>query len=127
METLKLIHLLVTSGLVVLIWLVQVSHYPLFHYLDPSRFKEAMLVHQAKISWIVIPLMIPELGLTLFTLHIPSIIIVTLIWLTTFFVQVPLHDQLARHGYDPQKITKLVTTNWIRTFLWSLKLVLLLV
>lgn len=125
METLTLIHLLVTSGLVVLIWLIQVSHYPLFHYIDPARFKEAMLVHQAKITWIVVPLMVTELAMTLFTLHIPSIIIVALIWLTTFFVQVPLHDQLARHGYDSQRITRLVTTNWIRTFLWTLKLVLL--
>ncbi len=125
MELLTFAHILVTSALFGVIWMVQVSHYPLFHYLDPNRFKESMLVHQAKISWIVIPLMTAELGFSLFTLHIPSIIIVGLIWLTTFFVQVPLHDQLAKRGYQYETVKKLVDTNWIRTFLWSLKLIIL--
>jgi len=121
MEALTLAHFGVTCGLCVLIWLVQISHYPLFYYIDPTQFKEAMLVHQGKISWIVIPLMTAELGLSLATLHVPSIIFVALIWLTTFFIQVPLHDELARHGYEREKIRKLVTTNWIRTFLWTAK------
>jgi hypothetical protein len=125
MESLWPIHLAITSGLCVLIWLVQVTHYPLFHYIDPDRFKEAMLVHQAKISWIVIPLMTAELGLSLFTLHIPSIIFVCLIWGTTFFVQVPLHDQLAKGGYQYATVKKLVNSNWIRTFLWTGKLIFL--
>lgn len=125
MESLTLVHIAVTSGLCVLIWMVQVNLYPLFHYVDPARFNEAMLVHQAKISWIVIPLMTAELGLSLFTLHIPSIIIVALIWGTTFFVHVPLHDKLARNGYQIETVKKLITMNWIRTCLWSVKLFLL--
>lgn len=121
MESLSHAHLIVTCGLLGVIWMVQVSHYPLFLYLDRENFKEAMLVHQGKISWIVIPLMTVELALTLFTLHVPSIFIVGCIWLTTFFVQVPLHDELLRFGFDERKIGKLVTTNWIRTALWTLK------
>ncbi len=125
METLTFVHIIVTSCMVGVIWLVQISHYPQFHYIDPKRFHEAMLVHQAKISWVVIPLMTVELGLSLFTLHLPSIIIVATIWLTTFFVQVPLHDKLARNGYQIETVNKLVTTNWIRTFLWTGKLIFL--
>jgi hypothetical protein len=46
--------------------------------------------------------------------------VVALIWLVTFFVQVPLHNQLS-DGYDESTVHKLINTNWIRTALWSLK------
>ncbi len=119
-------HVLITSALCGVIWMVQISHYPQFHYLDPERFKEAMLVHQGKISWVVIPLMIAELALSLFTLHLPSIAIVGLIWGSTFFIQVPLHDRLVRSGYGIEVVNKLIKTNWLRTSLWTLKLFLLM-
>jgi hypothetical protein len=47
------------------------------------------------------------------------------IWLSTFALQVPAHEKLILKK-DDQQIQKLVKTNWIRTILWSLKLVILL-
>lgn len=46
--------------------------------------------------------------------------LVALIWLSTFLIQVPIHQQLAK-GKDLGLIDRLVRTNWIRTILWTLK------
>lgn len=49
-----------------------------------------------------------------------NVILVVLLWLVTFFVSVPLHNQLSL-GYSEEAIQKLIHTNWIRTILWSIK------
>lgn len=49
-----------------------------------------------------------------------NLILVIGIWLVTFFVSVPYHNQL-QEGYKEDVIHKLVNTNWIRTILWSIK------
>jgi hypothetical protein len=44
--------------------------------------------------------------------------LVGLLWLSTFFVQVPLHARLAR-GFDAHLHGRLVASSWIRTGAWS--------
>jgi hypothetical protein len=46
--------------------------------------------------------------------------VVVLLWLSTFAIQVPLHRRLAG-GFDPAIHRTLVTTNWVRTVLWSIR------
>jgi len=46
--------------------------------------------------------------------------LVLLIWLSTFLIQVPIHNQLGI-GKDSFLIKRLVQTNWIRTILWTSK------
>lgn len=124
------IQLLTSIGLFILIWVIQIVHYPLFKYLGTDGFSEAMKLHQDRISMIVIPLMIAELGsaiglcfLKQDLLSYALMIIVTLIWLSTFFIQVPHHNSLS-HQYEIEKINALVKSNWIRTGLWTLKMIL---
>ena len=127
-----LLHLLVTFGLFVLIWLIQVLHYPSFNFYEDNKFKEAMIFHQNRISFIVLPLMVLEIFITVWCFFekinfstITNLLIVMGIWLSTFFLQVPAHDKLILKK-DSKMIQKLVKSNWIRTILWSLKLVVLL-
>jgi hypothetical protein len=51
-------------------------------------------------------------------------------WASTAFLQVPLHGQLSA-ATDAQAlqvtVTRLVATNWVRTFAWSAKFLLMLV
>jgi hypothetical protein len=42
------------------------------------------------------------------------------IWLSTAFLQSPRHTTLGR-GFDPSAHRFLVTSNWLRTVLWSLR------
>ncbi len=42
------------------------------------------------------------------------------LWLSTFLLQVPQHEVL-RAGFDADAHRRLVSTNWLRTVLWSLR------
>jgi hypothetical protein len=43
---------------------------------------------------------------------------VALVWLSTAFVQVPLHARLSA-GFDTRAHRRLVATNWVRTLSWT--------
>lgn len=127
-----LFHLVVNFGLLVMIWLIQILHYPSFHFYHEDQFPKAMAFHQRQISFIVIPLMFMELGICAFMLwssfspiNLLLLLMVLLIWASTFFIQVPLHQRLAICK-DHESVNKLVKSNWIRTFLWTLKFFLVI-
>ncbi|MDH4468399.1 MAG: hypothetical protein QE271_10095 [Bacteriovoracaceae bacterium] len=124
-------HLLITFGLVVLIWIIQILHYPSFHFYDEKEFPKAMLFHQRSISYLTLPLMVSELTSACWSiyqsyhfLNLVCLLLVVLIWLSTFFIQVPLHNQLLL-SKDQHLIAKLIKTNWIRTCAWTMKFMLL--
>jgi hypothetical protein len=52
-----------------------------------------------------------------------TVFLVFLIWLSTFLLQVPIHKDL-QSGKDFKRISRLVTTNWIRTIAWSIKAII---
>jgi hypothetical protein len=122
------LHIITTSLLCGVIWIVQIVHYPSFAFINKESFKESMMFHQKKISFIVIPLMALEVLVLVFDemtyRNYLNLLIVGLIWLCTFFIQVPIHNRLL-HGYDEFLIKKLAKMNWIRTCLWTLKLVVI--
>lgn len=114
------------------IWIVQLVHYPSFQFADKNEFKKFHNYHSVRISFIVVPAMLIELFTTSvlpFISTLPkivtytSLLLVILIWLSTFLIQVPIHNKLS-HGYNKKDIDKLVRSNWIRTFLWSAKAIL---
>ena len=47
-----------------------------------------------------------------------SLPLLALIWISTGFVQIPLHNTLTT-GFDAHAHRRLVTTNWWRTAAWS--------
>ena len=115
------------------IWTIQIVHYPSFRYIDKLSFTNFHNFHERRISIIVMPLMLIELitSIALYIHNMWSIIfalnllIVGLIWYSTFFVQVPIHSILSAKK-DKNLIEKLVNTNWIRTFLWSIRMLLII-
>lgn len=129
MLTILLVNLFSSFYLCGLIWTIQLVHYPSFHALDKVHFIEHMNFHKQRISLLVVPVMLLELATSIALvfyaelyseLHKTGLIIVILIWLSTFFVQVPLHNKLSM-GYEEGIVTKLVKSNVIRTVLWTLK------
>ena len=50
--------------------------------------------------------------------------LVGVIWASTAFIQVPMHNVLGR-GFDADAHAHLVSTNWIRTIAWSARAALL--
>lgn len=119
-----------TWGMVGVIWFVQVVHYPLFARVQ-NDFTNYATEHVKRVSWVVIPLMIVEFSSSLILLLfwqsfdtfgqgllITGIMILAIVWGSTFLLQVPCHEKLAREC-DQKIIQRLVRTNWIRTLGWS--------
>lgn len=134
-KTLLVLHLATTWCLVGLIWTVQVVHYPLFAWVGQAQFVAYEAEHARRISFLVGPLMLLELltAMALLAYWPPSLpswlgwgalALLAGIWLSTLLVSVPLHARLAT-GFDPLAHAHLVTTNWIRTLLWSARGLLL--
>ncbi len=134
------LHLLATAAMTGLIWFVQIVHYPMFADVPPEAFLLYEVEHQFRTSFVVIPFMTLELLTGLYLVFRIggrflegreekivqlAFVLLVLIWGSTFFIQVPLHEQLALNA-DTAVIDQLVSTNWIRTISWSLRSVLLL-
>ena len=134
-KLLLLVQLLVTVYLTGLIWTIGVVHYPLFNLADRANFAAFESAHSARISSIVLLPMLLELGLSVAMLLNSSSVapvwaawlglgLVALIWASTFLLQVPQHGVLSS-GFDQRAYEVLVSTNWIRVFLWSARSALL--
>lgn len=132
--TLNLIFLinLATSLLMTgVIWVIQLVHYPSFHYVTEDKFQTFHQFHNRNISLIVVPVMIIELvtsGALWWhhgsqSLHGNGFFLVILIWFSTAVFSVPAHSRLSS-GKTKNRIDYLVRTNWIRTILWSVKSIL---
>ncbi|MBM3873318.1 MAG: hypothetical protein FJ382_06220 [Verrucomicrobia bacterium] len=134
-RSLVLAQVVLSAFLCGLIWVVQGVLYPLFTHVGPAEFPAYHAAEMSRITWIVAPAMLAELGLALTTLalhrHEPLAwatgALVGLLWLSTAFVQVPLHQYLAQRGADAAVISHLIDSNWIRTAGWTVRLALLLV
>jgi uncharacterized membrane protein len=125
---LLLLHLVATVFMAGVIWFVQVVHYPLFASVGERGFRAYEERHANRTTFVVLPPMVAELGLSCWLLlRAPEAAqqlawagaaMVVALWLSTFAVQVPCHARLSQ-GFDPQAWRRLVATNWLRTALWS--------
>ena len=126
------LHILSTAIMVGIIWVIQIVHYPSFHYIDKNRYVSFQNFHMNKISYIVIPFMSIEAisGIILLyddqsVIFIISLIILLVIWTLTAFYFARTHQLLA-NGYKKDIVRKLVQANWVRTGLWTLRLLILI-
>ena len=119
-----------------LIWTIQLVHYPSMKYIPKDRFPEYHNFHSIRISILAIPLMFAELVTSIIllyqnlnnaiqTIFIVNLILVLLIWLSTFLIQVPLHNVLSKEK-NTEKLSKLIFSNWIRTILWTARSILMI-
>jgi hypothetical protein len=128
MSLLLILHIGVTWALVGLIWLVQVVQYPMFARVGRVEFVAFHAEYCRRISWVVGPMMLCELGSAVGLLwlglregwFLAGLPLVILVWGSTALVQVPLHERL-RMGFDEHVARRLVVTNWVRTVAWSLR------
>lgn len=116
-----------------LIWFVQLVHYPLFAKVGEEAFVEYEQTHTRLTSYLVAPIMILEFvfGALLLlqnwfdVIHLFAFLMLVICWISTFLVQVPLHNKLNKRR-EIEDIEKLVRSNWVRTIAWSVRAILLL-
>ena len=127
-------HLIFSAIMTGVIWVIQIVHYPSFHFIEKELYTAFQKFHMNKISIIVIPVMLAELITGIMLLFdkssksfflITSLIILILIWAITGVFFSKVHSKLI-FGYQELVVNQLVVMNWIRTFLWTLRLFFLL-
>lgn len=125
------LHLCLTAMMTGVIWVIQLVHYPSFHYVNMVVYTKFQKFHMFRISFIVMPAMILEIvsGMLLLVFssswaYILNMIFLILIWLSTALLSVPCHTRLEK-AYSFEDVDRLVKTNWPRTLLWSARLALL--
>ena len=112
---------------VYLIWVVQLIIYPSFKFISTELFKKWHNKYCFRVGFFVLPLMLAQLLAGATNLYNDnewfSFLIVSLTWISTFFISAPIHKKLKIIGKSDQFIDKLIITNWLRVFLWTTLLI----
>ena len=125
--TLPLLRLLFDFGLFVMIWIIQLVVYPGFKYYQRERLLEWHNKYTSRISYVVLPLMLGQLllsiiqlwgGLSWYTLG--NFLVIAFLWGSTFLQFVPLHHAISKGDFNEETILQLVKKNRVRTVLWTL-------
>ena len=131
-----LICLIATFYFVGLIWTIQILSYPLFQMVGRESFTAYHTAHSQRITLI--------LGLPLLLVFVSSLLMLWIrpanvplwtvllngilgggVWIMTAFIHVPLHSKLGQN-YSTHTMQALVSTNWLRTLVWTAQGLLLL-
>ena len=128
-----MIHIISTSIMVGVIWVIQLVHYPSFKYVNESDYIIFQKYHMSNISYIVFPVMFTELITALIILFfgekslffVLSLIYLFLIWIITGVLFTKYHSIL-KEGKDLMIIEKMIKANWIRALLWTMRLIMIL-
>ncbi len=134
MEILLIVQAIASSAMCGIIWFVQAVHYPLFGRVRDAG-REFAVENQRRTQGVVIPFMLAEAVAAAAIawappvnvprpLAIAGLIALAMLWLSTMFVQMPLHARLSREGHAPALVDALVRSNWLRTGVWTLRAVL---
>ncbi|MDA8930816.1 hypothetical protein N9J07_05485 [Bacteroidia bacterium] len=121
-----LVSFAVASGLVVLIWMVQLLLYPSFNFYSKQNLVSWHTSYTPRITFIVAPLMLIQLAVAVFRIYIDLrlhyVLFATLVaaaGLVTFFVFIPMHSKIQEGGASDMLMSRLVNLNWSRTLIWS--------
>lgn len=134
MNWIFLTHLAFTLYMTGVIWFVQIVHYPLMGKVGSDYFVAYERSHTMFTTFVVGPQMVIELAtavLLVFSMKTMqswwwvNLALVGVVWASTFFIQVPLHNALSE-GFDEARHLKLVNSNWIRTVTWTVRALMLL-
>lgn len=131
MTLLLLVHAGATLFMCGVIWFVQGVHYPLFDRVGAERFPGYHRAHSDLTTRVVAPPMMAEALTSAWLATNPppgcphpvalgALGLVIVIWLSTAMLQIPAHRALEQ-GFDPVAHRRLVTSNLLRTALWTVR------
>ncbi len=135
MTYLHLIHLAVTAGFCVLLWVVQVVVYPQMVKVRAEDFQAYHARHTQSITWLVAPLFLLEGSCAAVSFwfgwqtelwrQVASVGLFAANSLVTFLWFVPAHLRLGS-GKDELLLKRLVTMNWWRTGLSTMRVLVVM-
>jgi hypothetical protein len=114
-------NLVVAAALAGLIWTIQLVHYPLFALVGAAEWPRYEAQHQRRITWLVAPLMLANLGLGIAVFAADASVLSALngalalgVFGATGLVFARMHATL-----EPAGVARLVRANWARTAAWT--------
>lgn len=120
------LRLIFDTGLVILIWIVQLIIYPSFNYMKEQDLIRWHKKYTVRIGCIVMALMLGQLGIYITQfLQQPefyssvSLVLIILVWSSTFLQFVPMHRKISNERIPDGLLDRLVHLNWVRTSLWT--------
>jgi hypothetical protein len=129
---LLMVHAAATLHMTGVIWFVQIVHYPLFSRVGQAGFAEYEREHVRRTGWVVAGPMLAELVSAVAVVWIVGgrlawigLILVGVIWMSTWLVQVPAHRRLEA-GFDAAAHRRLTRSNWVRAAAWTARSVIAL-
>lgn len=132
--SIDVVRILFDFGLLVLIWIVQRIIYPSFLHYGTNNLIVWHRKYTLRIGFIVIPLMLGQLGVSIVQVlfvssiySVVSLIIIVMVWLSTFLQFVPIHTNISKGIVSEKLVLSLVAKNWLRTFLWTVLFILSLI
>ena len=125
-------HIVSTSIMVGVIWVMQLLHYPTLLYVKNEAFRQFQNFHMRNISIIVVPIMLIELasGLMIYLQgersfeFLVSFALLIILWIMTGLLFTKFHSRL-RKSKDIRIINKMIFLNWYRTLFWSMRLIII--
>ena len=134
MPPLLLLQVTSTWAMTAVIWFVQLVQYPSFARVGEASFADFHAFHSTRITLIVGPLMIVEALSSVALVWRPAKFMATwevwvglglvlIVWASTALLQVPMHQRLGA-GFDENAWRFLCNSNWVRTFGWSARALL---
>ena len=119
------IHAAITLHLSGLSWFVQSVFYAGYLEIGPTEFQPYERLALQRVTRLITPLMLGEILTAVMLVLMVSgfarilaelaLSLLAGIWISTLFIQLPLHRNLKRRGRDLVRIRSLVRTQWIRT------------
>lgn len=127
--TLVALHLAAAWCMTGIGWTIHAVHYPLFGFVDDSRWTDFHAEHSRRISMVVgVPWAVQGVTTALLLVHPPAGASTALIVaiavcaaatvVGTVGLAIPVHQRLAT-GPDPVLARRLVTNGWLRTLAWT--------
>mgnify|MGYP001242081113 FL=1 len=123
----EITRLVLDAGLLVLTWMIQLIVYPSFLFYTAKELIAWHKMYTKAIALIVIPLMLGQLGITIYQVFLEqntytstSIVLVVFIWGITLLKFAPMHQQISEGNTQIQLLKKLAQNNWIRTIIWNI-------
>jgi len=113
-------------AMLVFLWLVQIIIYPSFKKISREYILSWHKSYQTKVCLIMGPIMLLQIyGITIDLINSISpitvirFILLTISWLLTIMISVPLHKKIESNNDLERSIDKLIKTNVTRTFTWT--------
>jgi hypothetical protein len=136
MELVLIAHFAASFAMAGIMWFVQIAYYPNLACIGPAEFVRYQHEHIRRVTAVAWTMLIVELATALIlpllaapvlfrTLAIANLLLLLVVWYSTWFVQVPLHKVLEQ-GYCDEVHRRLVQTNWVRTICYTVRGAILL-